>query len=129
MWRDATDQAEALNNGSVSSVELVAETLERIDRVNAHLGAYVCVDHEGALSAARAADRIRKEHVDGEPAHLLGVPMSFKDVEDVAGLPTTHSCRALADNVASDDGPVVRRFRRGGLVVLGKINSPSSAAA
>lgn len=53
-----------------------------------------------------------------------GVTLSIKDVEDVAGLPTTHSCEALAGNVAANDGPVVRRLRDGGFAVLGKTNVP-----
>ncbi len=55
---------------------------------------------------------------------FLGVTLSVKDVTDVAGLPTTHSCKALVDNVAAADDPVVHRFRHAGFVVLGKTNVP-----
>ena len=48
----------------------------------------------------------------------------MKDVTDVAGMPTTHSCKALVDNVAAADDPVVHRFRHAGFVLLGKTNVP-----
>jgi amidase len=50
--------------------------------------------------------------------------LSVKDVIDVAGMPTTHSCKALRNNVAASDSAIVRRFRDGGFVVLGKTNLP-----
>ena len=50
--------------------------------------------------------------------------LSVKDVVDVAGLPTTHSCKILVDNVATSDDPVVGRFRDAGFVIIGKTNVP-----
>ena len=66
----------------------------------------------------------------GDVANSLafdGVTLSVKDVEDVAGLPTTHSCEALAGNVVALDSPVVRRLRDGGFALLGRRTCPSSA--
>ena len=64
--------------------------------------------------------RVRPE--DLPPFH--GVTLSVKDVVDVAGLPTTHSSKVLADSVAIVDGPVVSRFRDAGFVIVGKTNVP-----
>jgi amidase len=124
MWEDATQQAEAIRAGDVSSVELIEATLGRIDRLNPSLLAYVALDREGALLAARNADQMRRGVDPGDLPPFLGVPISIKDVEDVAGLPTTHSCQVLAHNVADHDGPIVSRFRRAGFIVLGKTNIP-----
>lgn len=101
---DAVGQADAIRGGRVSALELTDAYLDRIDRANDVLRAYVALD---------AGD------VD---APLGGVTFSIKDVDDVIGLPTTHSCEPLKDAIASEDGPIVPRFRAGGLVILGKTN-------
>jgi amidase len=117
LFDDACGQAEAIRSGQVSAVELVAAYLDRIERFDPVVRAFVTVDAEGALKAAAAAPRHDDRPFDG-------VTLSIKDVEDVAGLPTTHSCEALAGHVAADDGPLTRRLRHGGFVVLGKTNIP-----
>jgi amidase len=126
LFDDATAQAAALRDGRVSAVELTTAMLDRIDAVDDVLRSYVTVDREGALTQARAADkRLRADRKHGgDLPPFLGVTLSIKDVEDVAGLPTTHSCRALADHRAAADSPIVRRFREAGFVILGKTNVP-----
>src|SRR3954451_15904091 len=121
LFEDATAQATALRDGRVSSVELTSAYLDRIDEIDDVLRSYVTVDREGALAQARAADDRRAA---GDHAPFLGVTLSIKDVEDVAGLPTTHSCRALVDHLAAADSPIVRRFRDAGFVIAGKTNVP-----
>jgi amidase len=86
--------------------------------------AYVYVDADGVMAAGRDADALLKEAgPEGVPA-FHGVPLSIKDVIDVAGMPTTHSCRALAHRVAATDDPLIRRFRRAGFIIVGKTNVP-----
>jgi amidase len=123
MWKDASELAEAIRTGTMTCVELMEATFGGIDRLNPSLGAYVALDRQGALAAARRADRMVGDDPEAVPP-FLGVPLSIKDVEDVAGLATTHSCQALVDNVADEDGPIVRRFRRAGFIVVGKTNVP-----
>lgn len=53
-----------------------------------------------------------------------GVPIAIKDLNDVAGMPTTYSCKAYAQNVAAHDAAVTRRIRDAGFVVVGKTNAP-----
>jgi amidase len=53
-----------------------------------------------------------------------GVPIAIKDLNDVAGMPTTHSCRAYARNIAEADAAVTRRIRDAGFVIVGKTNTP-----
>ncbi len=120
---DAVGQAEAIRSRRVSALELTDAYLERIDRADGTLRAFVSLDVERARRSARAVDG-------GEvDAPLAGVTFSIKDVDDVAGLPTTHSCEPLRDAVAAEDGPVVRRFRQGGLVILGKTNVPENCTS
>ena len=125
LFEDATAQAAALREGRVSSVELTTADA-RPDR---------CARRRASLVRhGRSRGRPRTGPV-GRPAScgsersgdlppFLGVTLSIKDVEDVAGLPTTHSCRALADHRAAADAPIVRRFREAGFVILGKTNVP-----
>ena len=115
---DAVGAAAAIRRGDLSAVELAHAHLDRIESLDATLRSYVAVDRDGAVRAAEAVDR-------GEVAGpLAGATFSIKDVEDVAGLPTTHSCDLLVHDVAAHDGPVAGRFRAAGLVILGKSNTP-----
>jgi amidase len=59
-----------------------------------------------------------------EGGPFYGVPIAIKDLTDVAGLPTTYSCKAYADNVAIADAAVVRNIKDAGFVILGKTNTP-----
>jgi amidase len=121
---DALHQAGAIRRGDITAAELLAETLERIDRFDQRLRSYVTIDAAGAVTAAKQADdELRRVGPDRVP-RFHGVPLSIKDVIDVAGMPTTHSCKALVDNVADLDAPLVRRFRAAGFIILGKTNVP-----
>ena len=123
IWSDAIEQAQATRHKEVSSVELTNEYLLRIDRLDPALRSFVVVDADGALASAREADtQILNRHEEVGPLH--GVPISVKDVVDVARLATTHSSKALVTNVSRIDDPLVRRFQVGGLVILGKTNVP-----
>jgi amidase len=124
VWQDALEQGRAIRDGETTALDLTTTMLERIERWNPTLRAYVSVDTEGALAGARAADAFLAEHgPDGAPP-FLGVTLSIKDVIGVKGLPTTQSSKALADAVAADDDPLVRRFRAAGFVILGTTNVP-----
>ena len=76
----------------------------------------VCADE--ALAAARAADARQRT----APFH--GVPIAVKDLTATAGIRTTYSSRAFADNVPDFDTAVVRRIREAGFVIVGKTNTP-----
>jgi amidase len=59
-----------------------------------------------------------------EGGAFYGVPIAIKDLNDVAGMPTTYSCKAYAQNVARVDAAVVRNLKDAGFVILGKTNTP-----
>jgi amidase len=114
----ATEQARLVGTGEVSSVELVQLYLERIERLDPELNAFVTVRGEAALADARESDERRVD------APFRGVPIAVKDLTATAGTRTTYSCNALADNVPDFDTAVVRRIREAGFVILGKTNTP-----
>jgi amidase len=109
----ALELAERIRARELSSAELVDLYLDRIARIDPELNAYVTVDADGARAAAR-------EPLQGP---FAGVPISVKDLTETAGLRTTLSTKALADNVPGFDAAVVRRIRDAGFVVLGKTNT------
>ena len=115
-FADATATAAAVRNGQVSAREVVEDAIARIEKHDAVLNTVVAERFEASLAEVDA----------GLPAGpLAGVPMLVKDLGmQVAGLPLTRGSRLWADDVATVDSELVRRYRRAGLVVLGMSNSP-----
>jgi amidase len=99
-FETATRLARAIRNGRLSAVEATEAHLQRIERLNGPINALVVVDRDGALKAARAADRARAKKNALSPLH--GVPITIKEAFDVTGLHTTSSHPPLKDNVARE---------------------------
>ena len=109
----------ALDSGETSSVELAALFLDRIERFNATLNAFITVDPDLALAAARAADaRIAA----GEAGPLTGIPLAHKDVFCTEGVLTTCGSKMLSNFVSPYDAHVVGLLKAAGTVMLGKTN-------
>lgn len=124
IWTDAVGQAEAIRTAEVAATELVDAYLERIERIDPILRAFVSLDAERARAEARAVDDAVARRDVSRLGPFSGVTITIKDVLDVTGLPTTHSCKVLADNIAIEDSPQVARLRDAGFIVLGKTNVP-----
>ncbi len=118
----ASRLAAMVRNKSVSPVELVQAHLRRIERLNPSLNAFVTVDAERALDAARAAEQTSCRGVEGGPLH--GVPVTIKSSIDVAGLRTETGTRLRAGRIATEDAPLVARLKKAGAIVLGNTNAP-----
>src|SRR5436190_5350325 len=126
-FETATSLARAIRNGKLTSCEATEAHLERIGRLNGPVNALVVVDREGALRAARAADKAAaKKGAKLGPLH--GVPITIKEAFDVTGLRTTSSHPPIKDNVATADASLVARLRAAGAVILGKTNVPELCA-
>src|SRR5215831_1219581 len=106
----------------VSSREVVQAHLDRAEAINAHLNAIVRLLPEQALAAADEADRLAADGTWLGPLH--GVPFTVKENIDVAGTPTTHGVRLLAEAVPPRDAPIVERMRAAGAVLIGRTNLP-----
>lgn len=121
-----TEVTALLARRELSPVELMQATLDRIDAVDGKLGAFVAMrDRDALLADSRAAEaRIQR----GEARPLEGVPLGVKDLEDAAGLVTTHGCKLFAENVAQRDSIQVERLRAAGAIVVGKTNAPEFGA-
>jgi amidase len=108
---------------TLTSRELVEDSLTRIERLNPTLGAFRCVMVDSARAAADGADARRAA---GENGPLLGMPIAVKDNMDVGGELTTHGTGAVT-KAATSDAEVVRRLRAAGAVIVGKTNLPELA--
>ncbi|MEE1787032.1 amidase [Streptomyces sp. SP17BM10] len=113
--------AEAIHARRLSPVELVDSVLDRIEKVEPHLGAYVTVTAEQARRAAGEAEREAAHGRYRGPLH--GIPMGLKDLIDVAGMATTASSRVRAGHRATADSTVAARLRAAGAVLLGKTHT------
>ena len=114
--------ARALAEGKTTSRRLVEAALARIADVNGEGGrAFTKVHAQGALRAAEASDRLRKEGV--VPSPLAGLPVSIKDLFDIAGDVTTAGSKILRErSAAGEDSVAVARLRAAGAVVIGRSN-------
>ena len=109
----------ALDAREVSAVELATLFLDRIEALNPQLNAFITVDREGALTAARAADaRIAR----GEAGPLTGIPLAHKDLFCTEGVLTTCASKMLSNFVSPYDAHIVERLKAAGAVSLGKTN-------
>ena len=116
-FASALDQAAAVRRREVSSEELTRAYLQRIERLNPRLNAYVLTTPELALEQARAADSANI----GYP--LRGVPVSVKELTSVAGYPMTFGSKAFEDKVFGIDFFSVSRLKEEGCPILGKTNT------
>lgn len=115
----ALQQGEAIRSGEVSSYELVEHYLERAERLNPSLGAFVTFSADQAR--ARASEAAGSAPALGP---LAGVPTAIKDLNATAGVRTMFGSVLLADHVPEVSDEVVRRIEAAGLVSIGKTNTP-----
>jgi len=106
--------------GEVSAVQVARAHLDRIAEVDAQVHAFLHVDAEGALAAARAVDEARAAGAQLGP--LAGVPVAVKDVITTKGIPTTAASKILQGWRPPYDATIMTRMRDAGLVMLGKTN-------
>lgn len=118
----AVDQLAALNDRSISAVELLDAHVARHEQLHASINAVVTLDLDRARTTARAIDDARAR---GDVLHsLAGLAMTVKDALATAGVRSTGGAIELADHVPDTDADVVAAVRAAGAVVWGKSNLP-----
>jgi aspartyl-tRNA(Asn)/glutamyl-tRNA(Gln) amidotransferase subunit A len=118
----ATELVELYRTKKASPVEALEAVLGRIDRHEKALNAFVLVDREGARAAAAAS---AARWAAGAPQGALdGVPVTIKDLIDVAGFPTRRGSVLSAATPAAADAPATARLREAGAVIVGKTTTP-----
>jgi len=119
-WLSIAGAALLLRKKTLSPVDLTKACLKRIEQLNPKLNAFITVTAESALEQARAAENeIQKGQWRG-PLH--GIPVALKDLFDTAGVRTTAASGVFKDRIPAEDSEVVRRLKKAGTVLLGKLN-------
>ncbi|MTJ04784.1 MAG: amidase [Sediminimonas qiaohouensis] len=110
----------------LSAEDLASACIARVEAVDHAVNALVASDFDRLLEGARAADARQAK---GEPlGPLHGLPIAVKDMNDVAGLPTTFGSEIFRDNVPTHDDALVAGLRDAGALPMGKTNNPEWSA-
>jgi len=118
----ATDLAALIRNRQLSPVELTRATLQRIERSQPDLNAFITIAADSAMAQARAAeDAVQR----GDPlGPLHGIPVAIKDLVPTAGIRTTWGSLIFKDHVPDTDAVVVTRLKQAGAIIVGKTTTP-----
>jgi aspartyl-tRNA(Asn)/glutamyl-tRNA(Gln) amidotransferase subunit A len=121
-YTSAAELAALIARRAVSPVEAVDVVLDRIEKTQPTLNAFITVCAEEARAAAKDAEAAVMR---GDTLGALhGVPFAVKDLVNTAGVRTTFGSWALADNVPSADSPAVARLKAAGAILVGKTATP-----
>src|SRR5260370_8236463 len=118
------EAAEELHSGLITPTELIAETLERIERLDSDIKAFITVMDEQALKDAEQAEREMRTGL--YRGQLHGIPIGMKDIIAVKNVHMTAGSKVLAAYVPREDPTVVERLRRAGPSYLRKPNTHTS---
>jgi aspartyl-tRNA(Asn)/glutamyl-tRNA(Gln) amidotransferase subunit A len=119
MLRTIESASREIKAGRLSPSDLLDECLQRIERVEPHIKAWVVIDREGASRQAVRLTSELRSHLWRGPLH--GIPIGVKDIIDVDDLPTAAGYRPWAQSIARQDATAVERLRAAGAVILGKV--------
>ncbi len=122
-----SESARQIRAGTLSPVALAESLFGRIDALEPSLQAWVTIDREHVLSAAREREQEAEQGRFRGPLH--GVPVGIKDIFYTEGMATTACSRILADFVPDYDAPCVARLKEAGAIVLGKAVTTEFAAS
>jgi amidase len=120
-YRTAGELLKALADRRASSRELVDAAIARIEALDPKINAVVVRDFDRARAAADLADAALAR---GERRPLLGLPMTVKEMFNVAGLPTTWGFPKVKGWQPQADALVIQRLKAAGAIILGKTNLP-----
>ena len=125
-YLSAVELASRIRRKELSTRELVAANLARIEQANPKVNAVITLVAEQARADAARADEAQARGERLGPLH--GLPVLHKDLIDTAGIRTTHGSPFFKDNVPKTDALIVARVKRAGAVTLGKTNTPEFGA-
>lgn len=132
VW-DSKDLILGFASGELSPVEVVQDVLDRTQRIDGTIHAFLHLDERGALDEATRAERRWNDWRQTSPSNgdwttlpQWGLPVSVKDTIEQEGLPTTYGCAAFRDNM-QPDSHAVQQLRQAGVALLGKTNTSEFA--
>ena len=121
-YTSARELISRITSGEVTPLEVMEDTLRRIEEANPSLNAFVSIDADRAMDEARTITESLAAGNEAGP--LAGLPIGVKDLEDVKGMVTSFGSVPFKDNVAAEDSVQVGRLREAGAIVVGKTNTP-----
>ena len=121
-YTSAAELAGLIRGRAVSPVEVMRTTLERIERSQPVLNAFITIGADAAMAAAHEAEAAVMRGVSLGPLH--GVPVAVKDLIPTADLRTTWGSQIFKDHVPEHDAVAVARLRQAGAIVVGKTTTP-----
>lgn len=120
-----TELMAEMEAGRISSVEATEDTLRRMETWQPHINAFIRMDGDAAISAAKAADTARAK---GEKQPLLGAPLAHKDMFMRTGEHVSGGSAILGDLVGEDTATVIARLNAAGAIETGRLNMSEFAA-
>jgi aspartyl-tRNA(Asn)/glutamyl-tRNA(Gln) amidotransferase subunit A len=120
VWKPLAELVRLIKSKEVSPVEVVRAYLDRIEKLDGKLKAFITVSGDEALAAAKAAESAVMSGQSLGPLH--GIPIGLKDLYATKGVKTTGGSKILADWVPSEDATVVAKLTKAGAISLGKLN-------
>ncbi|HKE84622.1 MAG TPA: amidase, partial [Vicinamibacterales bacterium] len=115
-----TDVSESIRQRRLSPVDVVMACLERIERLQPRLNAFITVAADAAVDAAKTAEREIQQGRWRSPLH--GIPVAIKDFYDTAGVRTTAAFERFKERIPKKDAASVEKLKRAGAIVIGKTN-------
>lgn len=112
------DAAADIRDGKITSAELVADCLKRVEEIDADVQAWAFLDPDHAMRQAQAADEHRRQGKATGPLH--GVPVGIKDIFDTGDMPTEFGSPFWEGRIPRQDAAAVSRLRAAGAVIMGK---------
>ncbi len=119
-FNNTSELQEGIKKGSITSVEIVNHYLDKIQRLDSNLHAFVEVYADEALNAAKAADTMRSNGLLLSPLH--GLPIAIKDLIDIEGRVTTAGS-PLNREVKNSSADIVNLLKKAGVIVIGKTHT------
>ncbi|HEY8014547.1 MAG TPA: amidase, partial [Dongiaceae bacterium] len=124
-YMPATEMARRIRDGQLSPVDLMENTLARIEEVNPTLNCFCFVYAEEARAKAKAAEEAVRQRRPLNPLH--GVPFAIKDLTPTKGKRTTCGSYAFEQWVPEEDAPIVEALTKAGGIMVGKTTTPEFA--
>ena len=124
----ATEAVARLRTGDITPLDLIDAAAARIAAIDPAVNALPTLCLDRARAHASALMRGQRREAEGEPGWLAGLPVTIKDLTDVAGVRTTYGSPIFADHVPTTSHPLVERIERKGGIVIGKSNTPEFGA-
>src|SRR5918995_869135 len=129
LWRlSAVEAVALLKKKEISPLDLVEASARRIAEVEPAVNALPTLCLDRARDHAKRLMEGKDREAEGEAGWLAGLPVSIKDLTDVAGVRTTYGSLIFTDHVPAKSNPLVERIERKGGIVIGKSNTPEFGA-